>query len=131
MLTTGLFARERGMQLATQMNKTPRFRIEGAVFGVLPVGVLDWFVPGDIPGLARHMFQVAARSNDAALRQMFQHRAASGWRLSLKYPVGISLDPRRCQEMLRCDIFHIRRAGRARCSESRHLCCRYDSLLLP
>jgi hypothetical protein len=56
--------RERGMQLATQMNKTPRFRIEGAVFGVLPVGVLDWFVPGDIPGLARHMFQVAARSND-------------------------------------------------------------------
>ena len=54
----------RALQLATQMNKTPRFRIEGAVFGVLPVGVLDWFVPGDIPGLARHMFQVAARSND-------------------------------------------------------------------
>jgi hypothetical protein len=56
--------RERGVQLAAQMNKTPRFRIEGAVFGVLPVGVLDWFVPGDIPGLAQHMFQVAARSND-------------------------------------------------------------------
>jgi hypothetical protein len=56
--------RERGMELTTQMNKTPRFRIEGAVFGVLPVGVLDWFVPGDIPGLARHMFQVASRSND-------------------------------------------------------------------
>ena len=55
---------ERGMQLATQMNKTPRFRIEGAVFGVLPVGVLDWFVPGDIPGLARRMFEVAARGND-------------------------------------------------------------------
>lgn len=52
-----------GDALTLQMTRTPRFRATGAAFGVFPTGMLDWFIPGDIEGLARRMMEVTMRGN--------------------------------------------------------------------
>lgn len=49
--------------LATRIRRTPGFRVEGRALGVFPAGMLDWFIPGDIPGLAKRMFEVAGKGN--------------------------------------------------------------------
>jgi hypothetical protein len=54
---------ETGASLALQLKQTPRFRARGAAFGVFPAGMLDWFIPGDIEGLARRMMDVTMRGN--------------------------------------------------------------------
>jgi hypothetical protein len=41
--------------VSTRVRHTPGFRVEGRGVGVFPAGMLDWFIPGDIPGLARRM----------------------------------------------------------------------------
>lgn len=53
-----------GDALTLQLTRTPRFRATGAAFGVFPSGMLDWFIPGDIEGLARRMMEVTMRGND-------------------------------------------------------------------
>ncbi|MDB4989605.1 MAG: hypothetical protein JWN04_4783, partial [Myxococcaceae bacterium] len=55
---------ESGASLAVQIKQTPRFRARGAAFGVFPAGMLDWFIPGDIEGLARKMMDVTMMGND-------------------------------------------------------------------
>jgi len=50
--------------LTSHVRRTPRFRVRGAAFGIVPAGMLDWFIPGDIPGLARRMLDVATQGNE-------------------------------------------------------------------
>jgi hypothetical protein len=50
--------------LETRVRHTPGFRVEGRALGLIPAGMLDWFIPGDIPGLARRMFDVASKGNE-------------------------------------------------------------------
>ncbi len=50
--------------LAVRVRHTPGFRVEGRALGLIPASVLDWFIPGDIPGLARRMFDIASKGNE-------------------------------------------------------------------
>lgn len=49
--------------LESRVRHTPGFRVEGRALGLIPASMLDWFIPGDIPGLARRMFDVASKGN--------------------------------------------------------------------
>lgn len=60
----GLFERGDGAILRANVRRTPKVRVRGAAFGIVPAGMLDWFIPGDIPGLARRMLDVATLGND-------------------------------------------------------------------
>jgi hypothetical protein len=53
-------AHERGADIRASSTRVPKVSVSGAAFGILPTRVLDWFIPGDVETLARHMFQVAA-----------------------------------------------------------------------
>jgi hypothetical protein len=50
--------------LTTRIRHTPGFRVEGRALGLIPASMLDWFIPGDIPSLARRMFDSASKGND-------------------------------------------------------------------
>lgn len=54
----------RGAELTARAQQVPKVRAEGAAFGVVPAGMLDWFIPGDIPSLAQRMLKVALHGND-------------------------------------------------------------------
>jgi hypothetical protein len=53
-----------GARLTAHVRQTPKIRVSGAAFGMFPTGMLDWFIPGDIEGLARKLLDVATRGND-------------------------------------------------------------------
>jgi hypothetical protein len=53
-------ADEHGARLRASSTRVPKVSVSGAAFGLLPTRVLDWFIPGDVETLARHMFEVAA-----------------------------------------------------------------------
>jgi hypothetical protein len=63
-LELSLFERGDGAILRAHVRRTPNVRVRGAAFGFVPAGMLDWFIPGDIPGLARRMLDVATQGND-------------------------------------------------------------------
>ncbi len=52
----------RGASLRVLSTRVPKVQVSGAAFGLLPTRVLDWFIPGDVEALARHMIEVAARA---------------------------------------------------------------------
>ena len=52
-----------GAALSARIQRTPKVRVSGAAFGFLPTGMLDWFIPGDMEGLARKLFDVATKGN--------------------------------------------------------------------
>jgi len=54
----------RGAELTARAKQVPKVRAGGAAFGVVPAGMLDWFIPGDIPSLTQRMLKVALRGND-------------------------------------------------------------------
>ncbi|MEY4514813.1 MAG: hypothetical protein RLZZ450_6935, partial [Pseudomonadota bacterium] len=60
----GFFERGDGAILRANVRRTPNVRVRGAAFGIVPAGMLDWFIPGDIPGLARRMLDVATLGNE-------------------------------------------------------------------
>jgi hypothetical protein len=51
-----------GATVRATSTRVPKVSVSGAAFGLLPTRVLDWFIPGDVETLARHMFEVAARA---------------------------------------------------------------------
>jgi hypothetical protein len=53
-----------GAKLSANVVKSPNIRVSGAAFGMLPTGMLDWFIPGDMEGLARKLMDVATRGNE-------------------------------------------------------------------
>ena len=53
-----------GAALSARIKQTPNIRVDGAAFGLLPTGMLDWFIPGDIEGLARKLMDVATKGNE-------------------------------------------------------------------
>lgn len=53
-----------GAELTARAKQVPKVRAKGAAFGVVPTGMLDWFIPGDIPSLTQRMLKVALRGND-------------------------------------------------------------------
>jgi hypothetical protein len=50
-------------ELQLEARSVPKVRVRGAAFGVVPAAMLDWFIPGDIEGLTKHLFQTAAKAN--------------------------------------------------------------------
>ncbi|MFT3923793.1 MAG: hypothetical protein QM778_14770 [Myxococcales bacterium] len=53
-----------GAALSARIKQTPKIRVSGAAFGLFPTGMLDWFIPGDIEGLARKLMDVATKGNE-------------------------------------------------------------------
>ena|GEM_PF-6301311 len=53
-----------GASLSARIKQTPKIRVSGAAFGLFPTRVLDWFIPGDIEGLARKLMDVATQGNE-------------------------------------------------------------------
>jgi len=45
------------------VTKAPKVDVEGAALGIIPTGVLDMFIPGNMEGLAREFLDVAVRGN--------------------------------------------------------------------
>lgn len=83
----GYRADEHGATVRAATTRVPKVSVSGAAFGLLPTRVLDWFIPGDVETLARHMFEVAARSRGgrgAALEARFRE-GAQGATLELDY----------------------------------------------
>ncbi len=53
-----------GAAFSAQIVQSPRVFVRGAAFGIVPTGMLDWFIPGDMEGLARKLFDIATQGND-------------------------------------------------------------------
>lgn len=68
-----------GAELSGQILRNPKIRVTGAAFGVLPTGMLDMFIPGDMEGLARRLFDAATRGNDGR---------GIEWRYRFERPAG-------------------------------------------
>jgi hypothetical protein len=54
---------ERGMQLRATMKHIPKVAVSGAALGILPTGVIDMFIPGDIQGLIEMSLATACKGN--------------------------------------------------------------------
>ena len=81
-LRVNLRYRERpgGASLHAQAVTTPRIRVKGTAFGMLPAGMLDWFIPGDVEGLATRLFEAAVKGNEGRGVALFArfHRPEGG-----------------------------------------------------
>jgi hypothetical protein len=55
---------ERGMALRGRMQQLPTVTVSGAALGIIPTGVIDAFIPGDIQGLIEKSLQTACQGND-------------------------------------------------------------------
>ncbi len=67
--------RPTGATFSAQIVEMPRIVVRGAAFGIVPTGMMDWFIPGDMEGLARKFFDIATKGNDGqgiALRYRFE-----------------------------------------------------------
>jgi hypothetical protein len=54
---------ERGMELRASMKQVPAITVSGAALGILPTGVIDMFIPGDIQGLIEKSLATACHGN--------------------------------------------------------------------
>ena len=54
---------ERGMELRAVMKHVPVITVNGAALGILPTGVIDLFIPGDIQGLIEKSLRTACHGN--------------------------------------------------------------------
>lgn len=53
-----------GAELVAKANQLPKVRVEGAAFGLVPAGMVDWFIPGDLAGLTKRMLSIAISGNE-------------------------------------------------------------------
>jgi hypothetical protein len=76
-----------GADLEARHTRAPKVSVSGAAFGLLPTRVLDWFIPGDVASLARHMFEVAASADGGRGSLLAAHfrESAEGATLELGY----------------------------------------------
>jgi len=51
-------------EVALSARSIPKVRVRGAAFGLVPASMLDWFIPGDIEGLTKRLFETAKNAND-------------------------------------------------------------------
>jgi hypothetical protein len=84
-----------GASLRVQSARVPKVQVSGAAFGLVPTRVLDWFIPGDVETLARHMFEVAAqaRGGHGSLLEARFREGERGANLELGYETEL-LDTR-------------------------------------
>jgi hypothetical protein len=68
-----------GAEFTGQILRTPQIRVTGAAFGMFPTGMLDWFIPGDMEGLARRLLDVATHGNEGR---------GIEWRYRFERPAG-------------------------------------------
>jgi hypothetical protein len=54
---------ERGLELRAKMTQIPVITVSGAALGILPTGVIDMFIPGDIQGLIEKSLATACNGN--------------------------------------------------------------------
>jgi hypothetical protein len=81
-----------GAELSGQILRTPRIRVTGAAFGVLPTGMLDWFIPGDMEGLARRLLDAATRGNDGrGIEWRYRFERPAGGLATLDGSVGMEV----------------------------------------
>ena len=56
-------AQEGSATVDARITSVPGVRVEGAALGLLPTGLLDAFIPGNMEGLTREFFDVAVKGN--------------------------------------------------------------------
>lgn len=54
---------ERGMELRANMKQVPEIKVNGAALGILPTGVIDMFIPGNIQGLIEQSLSIACHGD--------------------------------------------------------------------
>lgn len=54
---------ERGMLLRANMKQVPKVTVTGAALGIVPTGLIDMFIPGDIQGLIEQSLATACRGD--------------------------------------------------------------------
>jgi hypothetical protein len=60
----GYSAQEGSGSIDARLTSVPGVRVEGAALGLVPTGLVDVFIPGNIEGLTRQFFEVAVKGND-------------------------------------------------------------------
>jgi hypothetical protein len=53
----------RGLELRVKMTQVPTITVHGAALGIVPTGVIDLFIPGDIQGLIEKSLATACHGN--------------------------------------------------------------------
>jgi hypothetical protein len=93
-LVTEIQYRERatGAELSGQVVQMPQIEVKGAAFGFVPTGMLDFFIPDDMQGLAERFFEAAVHGNEGqGIAWRYRFERPQGGLATLDGGVGIEV----------------------------------------